>query len=406
MNARNLGLTQADAASIAEISPRTGQRIEAGTHRPNRGTVREASQTRDPLAGVWERELEPMLRREPRLKPMTLFEYLQDTYPGEYPQVLRTLQRRVQTWKALHGPAPEVMFELRHQPGMMGLSDFTELKGVTITIAGQAFEHLLYHYRLAYSGWQYAQVIQGGESFVALSEGLQNALHASGGTPKQHRTDSLSAAYRNLGGHRNHSLTRLYDELCEHYQLEPTRNNRGIAHENGAIEAAHGHLKNRIKQAIYLRGSSDFASLAEYQDLINQAVAALNRQCHTQFEVEKSALQPLPRVRVPDYEVLSAQVSTRSTIEVRCILYSVPSRLIGQQIEIHLYQDRLVGYLGAHPVFELPRLRVKGARSAGDAASTTDMSLKDSDASLAPSSTAPGSRICCRMLSFACSGSD
>jgi hypothetical protein len=106
MNARNLGLTQADAASIAEILQRTGQRIEAGTHRHNRGTVREASQTRDPLAGVWERELEPMLRREPRLKPMTLFEYLQDAYPGEYPQVLRTLQRRVQTWKALHGPAP------------------------------------------------------------------------------------------------------------------------------------------------------------------------------------------------------------------------------------------------------------------------------------------------------------
>jgi hypothetical protein len=65
-------------------------------------------------------------------------------------------------------------------------------------------------------------------------------------------------------------------------------------------------------------------------------------------------------VRVPDYEVLTARVSTRSTVEVRCILYSVPSRLIGQQIEIHLYHDRLVGYLGAHPVFEVPRLRVKG----------------------------------------------
>ena len=360
MNARNLGLSQADAASIAEISQRTGQRIDAGTHRSNRGTVRESSQTRDPLAGVWEQELEPMLKREPRLKPMTLFEYLQDTYPGEYPQVLRTLQRRVQTWKALHGPAPEVMFELRHEPGMMGLSDFTELKGVTITIAGKAFEHLLYHYRLAYSGWQYAQVIQGGESFAALSEGVQNALHASGGVPKQHRTDSLSAAYRNLGGHRNHSLTRLYDELCEHYRMEPTRNNRGIAHENGAIESAHGHLKNRIKQALYLRGSSDFATIAEYQALIEQAVAALNRQCHTKFDLEKPVLQPLPQVRVPDYEVLTARVSTRSTIEVRCILYSVPSRLIGQSVEIHLYHDRLVGYLGTHPVFELPRLRVKG----------------------------------------------
>jgi hypothetical protein len=210
--------------------------------------------SKDPLGWIWEKELEPMLKKEPRLKPMTLFEYLQDTYPGKYPNVLRTIQRRVQTWKALYGTSPEVMFELRHEPGMMGLSDFTELKGITVTIAGKAFEHLLYHYRLAYSGWQYAHIIQGGESFIALSEGLQNALAACGGVPKQHRTDSLSAAYKNLGG--NKALTRLYDELCDHYRLQPTRNNTGIAHENGAIESPHGHLKNRIEQAIYLKGAT------------------------------------------------------------------------------------------------------------------------------------------------------
>jgi hypothetical protein len=176
MNAREIGLTQAKAAYIAEISERTGQRIEAGEHQPNRGKVKNQPNTQDPLGEVWKKELEPMLKKEPRLKPMTLFEYLQDTYPGKYPQVLRTLQRRVQTWKAIHGPSPEVMFELRHEPGLIGFSDFTQLKGIAITIAGVPFEHLLYHYRLGYSGWQYAHIIQGGESFIALAEGLQNAL--------------------------------------------------------------------------------------------------------------------------------------------------------------------------------------------------------------------------------------
>jgi hypothetical protein len=299
-----------------------------------------------------------MLRQEPRLKPMTLFEYLQDRYPGQYPQALRTLQRRVRTWKALHGEAPEVMFELRHDPGVMGLSDFTELTAVTITIAGQPFEHLIYHYRLAYSGWQYAQIIQGGESFIALSEGLQNALFACGGVPQQHRTDSLSAAYRNLGGKAHKPLTRLYDDLCAHYRLQPTRNNRGKAHENGAIESPHGHLKNRLTQALYLRGSCDFTSVADYQRLIQASVDRLNQQCQQKFAQEQPYLQPLPRYRVPDYEVLTARVSSRSTIDVRCVLYTVPSRLMGRQLELHLYHDRIVGYLGPEPVVQLPRIRV------------------------------------------------
>ena len=359
MNARQLGLTQAKAAYVADISERTGQRIDAGKHRPNVGTVKAPPNSRDPLAGVWEQELEPMLRRDPRLQPMTLYEYLQEHYPGQYPQVLRTLQRRVRAWKVIHGPTPEVMFELRHDPGVMGLSDFTQLKGVTITIAGEPFEHLLYHYRLSYSGWQYAQIIQGGESFIALSEGLQNALHACGGAPTEHRTDSLSAAYRNMGGHRNKSLTHLYDQLCECYRMEPTRNNKGIAHENGAIESSHGHLKNRIKQAIYLRGSSDFSSVAEYQALINESVSKLNQQHQAKYEQEKASLQPLPKLRVPDYEVLTAKVSSRSTIDVRSILYTVPSRLVGQRVDLHLYHDRILGYFDRQQVFELPRIRAK-----------------------------------------------
>lgn len=358
MTAREKGFTQVEAAELAGFSARTGQRIEAGDHQPNRGRIRDWRSTPDPLAEVWESELEPMLKANPGLQPTTLFEWLQERYPGKYPQVLRTVQRRVAAWKALHGEPKEIMFELRHEPGMMGLSDFTELKGIEIRIAGKPFEHLLYHYRLAYSGWQYAQIIQGGESFIALSEGLQNALFACGGVPKQHRTDSLSAAYRNMGGVRNKPLTRLYDDLCSHYRMQPTRNNTGIAHENGGIESPHGHLKNRIKQMLLLRGSHDFDSIADYQDLINRAIAKLNDLHPRKIEEEKQYLQPLPKYRVPDYEVLTATVSCRSTIDVRCVLYTVPSRLIGQSLELHLYHDRIIGYLNRHSVVELPRIRV------------------------------------------------
>ena len=230
MKVRATGANQRQAATIAGISERSGQRIEAGGHQPGRARKRDWRTRSDPLVEVWENELEPMLRKEPRLQPTTLYEYLEKHYPGQYGSVLRTLQRRVSEWKAHHGPPKDVMFELRHEPGVMGLSDFTELKGVTITIKGERFKHLIYHYRLAYSGWRYAQIIQGGESFIALSEGLQNALSASGGSPRQHRTDSLSAAYRNAGGsHRKRSTVARAE-----FSANPTVPKRGRPRQWGA----------------------------------------------------------------------------------------------------------------------------------------------------------------------------
>ena len=110
----------------------------------------------------------------------------------------------------------------------MGLSDFTELKDINVTINGQLFKHLLYHFRLAYSKWSYMEVIQGGESFTALSQGLQHALWSLGGSPLEHRTDSLSAAFKNINPHTQDDLTQKYHEFCSHYQMKPTRNNKLI----------------------------------------------------------------------------------------------------------------------------------------------------------------------------------
>lgn len=360
MNAKQSRHSRQTSAAKAGISRRTAQRIESGTHRPKRGRPRDWKTRQDPLDGHWETELLPMLEREPRLHPITLFETLQELYPGQYDDKLRTVERRVKDWKAQHGKPKEVMFKIQHTPGVLGLSDFTHLKGVTVTVREQPFQHILYHYRLAFSGWQYVQVIQGGESFVGLSQGLQNALFACGGVPQQHRTDSLSAAYRNTGG-RNPQLTRMYAAICDHYRVQPTRNNPGVAHENGSIESSHGYFKRRLCQALYRRGSFDFESVAQYQAFIESVIAKLNAKCQQKFELEHSTLQSLPQYRTADYEILSSRVSVHSTISVRCILYSVPSRLIGQQLTLHLYHDRIVGFVGMAQVVELPRLHVHGS---------------------------------------------
>ena len=100
------------------------------------------------------------------------------------------MERRISKWRALNGPNRDVIFRQEHPPGRLGLSDFTDMSALGIVISGARFEHRLYHFRLAFSGFEHGHVVLGGESFVALAEGLQNALWALGGVPEQHRTDS------------------------------------------------------------------------------------------------------------------------------------------------------------------------------------------------------------------------
>lgn len=129
-----------------------------------------------------------MLRQQSGLLPITLFEYLQDRYPGEYDKVHRTLQRRIKQRHALCGSDQEVMFRQQQQPGQQALVDFTILKGITLLIAGVVMSLRLFHFRLAYSKWSYLKVIQGGERYTALAEGTAEALRRLGAAPAELRS--------------------------------------------------------------------------------------------------------------------------------------------------------------------------------------------------------------------------
>jgi len=231
---------QVTAAAQAGLSERTGRRIERGEHAPAQGRMRHYSTRKDPFREVWASEIVPLLQQSPKRMAITVMEDLQKRYPGRYDnRHLRTLQRRIKHWRALYGPEQEVMFSQVHEPGRMGLSDFTELKGFTLTIQGEPFDHRLYHFRLAYSGWSSVQVVQGGESFPALASGLKRALEQLGGAPLEHRSDSLSAAYQNLSAEASEDWTQRYPAFCTHYGMKATRNNRGVSHENGVTLRRH-----------------------------------------------------------------------------------------------------------------------------------------------------------------------
>lgn len=118
------------------------------------------------------------------LRPVAIFEELLRRHPDLSSGIRRTLERRIRAWRAEHGPEQEVIFRQVHAPGKMGLSDFTDMARLGVIVAGHPLDHRLYHFRLAYSGFEHAHVVLGGESYVALAEGVQNALWSLGGTPR------------------------------------------------------------------------------------------------------------------------------------------------------------------------------------------------------------------------------
>lgn len=350
--------SQIKAAAKTGISERSARRIDKGEHKVQK-LPRQYRTRKDPFNGLFEKHLVPLLIDKPGLQPITLLDVLEEKAPDQFDQShLRTLQRRVKRWRAKEGPEQEVIFRQRHIPGDMGISDYTWMNKLNITLAGETFKHKLYHYRLVFSGWTYVQVCLGGESFESLSSGLQNAFWRSGGVPATHRTDSLSAAYKN---HSEETLlTERYTKLCSHYHVKATRNNKGVAHENGAIESPNGHLKRKIDQQLMLRDSRDFENLADYETFINTIIAKINHQCKTRFDEEKPKLQALPNRRTNDFSELHVKVTSSSTINVKRVTYTVPSRLIGSALLVHIYDERLVLFYGHEAVLTLTRVYAQG----------------------------------------------
>jgi hypothetical protein len=345
------------AAAKASISTATAYRFEHD-HRPPSTKQKVRGRRRpDPLADIFDSDVVPMLEAAPDLRAVAIFEEMQRRHPDLALSVRRTMERRIRAWRALYGAEQEVIFRQVHEPGRMGLSDFTDMADLRVTVANVLLDHRLYHFRLACSGFEHAHVILGGESYVALAEGLQNALWALGGAPRNHRSDSLSAAFCNLDADVRTDLTRRYDALCTHYGMEPTRNNRGVAHENGSIESPHGHLKSAVRDALLMRGTNNFDDLAAYRGFIGEIVSRKNARSAKRIAAERPALQPLPGQRTCDHEETVVTVTSSGGFTLRKVFYTVPSRLIGHRLRVRLYDDRLELFIGGSPLMTLVRGR-------------------------------------------------
>src|SRR5258708_13990940 len=356
MRERNKGTTKQVAAARAGMNERTARKYERAGKLPSQMKQPRTWRTRKkPFEQDWPWVVE-QLERDAALQGTTLFALLCAQHPERYrPTQVRTLQRQIARWKALHGKPQEVIFEQVHTPGERAQSDFTHMEDLEVTIAGEPFPQLVYHFVLTYSNVEVASICFS-ETFEALAEGIEKAVWHIGGVPQQHRTDHLSAAVRQLRKEEKEEWTTRYQALMAHYGMQPTWNNQGIAHENGDVEQAHHRFKQAGDQALRARGSRDFADRGAYQHFVQTLVSKRNQMRTVRFAAEKEVLRPLPAAPLAPCKELRITVTRFSTIQILGNTYSVPSRLIGTQMIIRVRAQTLEGYVGTSHALTLPRL--------------------------------------------------
>lgn len=357
------GKTQQAAAASAAMSERSARKWQRGSLPSESKRARRRWRSRpDPFADVWESDVAPLLRTDPdgELSATTILEWLDERHPCRFGRSqLRTLQRRIRDYRALHGPDREVYFQQEHPPGLEAQVDFTHCSELGVTVGGEPFRHLLFHLVLSHSGWSYAQVCLG-ETFAALVKGLQGALWELGGVPKVVRTDNLSAATHELRDSRGRALNARYEAVLTHYGMKSTRTNPRSSHENGVVEQGHRRLKNAIDQALILRGSRDFESEQDHRRFVRRVVDRRNRLVGSKLRRERRHLLPLPSAPIPEYVNYTVRVRKWSTIRVANRTYSVPSRLIGMAVGVRLYADHVEVYYKGHLVESMERIHGAG----------------------------------------------
>ena len=350
--------TLAIAAAKAGMDEKTARQWRRRGQPPDAVIPARTYRTRsDPFAEVWP-EVVALLERDASVEAVALFEYLCRTYPDRFQAAqVRTLQRRLKVWRAQYGKQQEVFFPQNHPPGQQGQSDFTAMNELQVTIAHQPLAHLLYHFTLPYSNWEWTMICAT-ESFESLAQGLQTALWELGGVPVEHRTDSLSAAV-NLVGQRDEFRAR-YQGLLRHYNLQATHSSPGRGNENGDVEQAHHRFKKAVAQALLLRGSRNFQSRQEYEEFLHQLLRRRNHQRRERGQEEVLTLRALPKTWLASYTSERHRVTKTSTIQVRNNFYSVASQLIGEWVEVRVYGEHLEVWYAQQCLQQMERLRGSG----------------------------------------------
>lgn len=306
---------------------------------------------KDPFEEVWD-EIEFFLENNKNVEAKTIFEFLQKNHIGKFQEgQIRTLQRKIKKWKIQKGPKKEVYFLQKHKPGFLGQIDFTSMNKLGITIQGKKFDHLLFHFVLTFSNWEFAKICFS-ENYESLSDGLQSALFNLGKAPREIQTDRLSACVKNS----TKEFTDRYSALLRYYKITGRKTQPYSPHENGDIEQSHHRLKKAIEQALILRGNKNFDSIEEYEKFLKDLIKKGNLSRQKKVKEEMDYMLELPEKSFKDFKKINIRVGKSSTIRVCKNTYSVPSRLIGEMIDVHIHPNKLELFYGQKKIDSIPRI--------------------------------------------------
>jgi transposase InsO family protein len=349
MSAMKAGITRKTAAKYVKL-----------TDPQDPPKARHTWRTRpDEFVDVWP-VAEAMLVGAPELEAKIIFEYFWERFPGRFQEGhLRTFQRRVQQWRAMHGPDKEIHFAQISQPGEVMQTDWTRAAELRITIAGAAYPHLLCHSVLVHSNWEWATRCAS-ESLLSLRSGIQAALSHLGRVPRIWQIDNSSTATHRLspaarGTGKERGFTDDFLAIAAHFGLEPRTINIGCPNENGDVESLNGHLKRRLRQHLLLRGNEEFATLEAYDVFLAGVLKKANASRATKVAEELEVMRELPSSLLPDYQERELRVGWQSTIRIKEMVYSVPSRLIGQSVRTRMSETQIEVYCGREVACTLPR---------------------------------------------------
>jgi len=272
------------------------------------------------------------------LSAQRIWQDLQEDYcfPHGYDSVkrfVRTVKRR----------RPEVADVMEHPPGAEAQVDFSQGPPTLDPVSGRWRRPWIFRMVLSCCRHSYEEPLwrQDHASYIRAHE---NAFLDFGGVPRVVRLDNLKAGVARACLY-DPDINELYAAFAEHWGFVPLPSRPRHPQEQGINERGNSYLKDNALKGRHFDSLEDLDSFLKRW---NRTIARVRihgttrKQVYTHFlEVEKPALKSLPEERFSLFEVGTRTVHPDGHVEVARAFYSVPDRLVGEEVRTR-WDERLV----------------------------------------------------------------